>query len=119
MKTGVVNLESRWAKAIQLPYTGPSLPGIRSPDANRVPATVANPADVGRGRPLHSATPLRARNAVPKVKANLRPSLGLNRAEIPLSSLKELERENGHLKRAVADLTLDKLIVEEAAEGNF
>ena len=33
--------------------------------------------------------------------------------------LKELERENGHLKRAVADLTLDKLIVEEAAEGNF
>ena len=33
--------------------------------------------------------------------------------------LKELERENGRLKRAVADLTLDKLIVEEAAQGNF
>ena len=33
--------------------------------------------------------------------------------------LKELERENGRLKRAVADLTLDKLIPEEAAEGNF
>ena len=33
--------------------------------------------------------------------------------------LKELERENGRLKRAVADLTLDKLIVEEAARGNF
>ena len=33
--------------------------------------------------------------------------------------LKELEHENGRLKRAVADLTLDKLIVEEAAEGNF
>ena len=33
--------------------------------------------------------------------------------------LKELERENGRLKRAVADLTLDKLILEEAAEGNF
>ena len=33
--------------------------------------------------------------------------------------LKELERENGRPKRAVADLTLDKLIVEEAAEGNF
>ena len=31
--------------------------------------------------------------------------------------LKELERENGRLKRAVADLTLDKLILEEAAEG--
>ena len=33
--------------------------------------------------------------------------------------LKEFERENGRLKRAVADLTLDKLILEEAAEGNF
>ena len=33
--------------------------------------------------------------------------------------LKELERENGRLKRAVADLTQDKLILEEAAEGNF
>ena len=33
--------------------------------------------------------------------------------------LKELERENGHLKRAVANLTVDKLILEEAAKGNF
>jgi hypothetical protein len=33
--------------------------------------------------------------------------------------LKDLERENTRLKRAVADLTLDKLIVKEAAEGNF
>ena len=32
--------------------------------------------------------------------------------------LKELERENGRLKRAVADLTLDKPILEEAARGN-
>jgi hypothetical protein len=32
--------------------------------------------------------------------------------------LKDLERENARLKRAVADLTLDKLIVKEAAEGN-
>jgi transposase-like protein len=32
---------------------------------------------------------------------------------------KELERENTRLKRAVADLTLDKLILKEAAEGNF
>ena len=33
--------------------------------------------------------------------------------------LKELEAENARLKRAVADLTLDKLILKEAAEGNF
>ena len=33
--------------------------------------------------------------------------------------LKELERENPRLKKAVADLTLDKLILKEAASGNF
>jgi putative transposase len=33
--------------------------------------------------------------------------------------LKDLERENIRLKRVVADLTLDKLILKEAAEGNF
>ena len=33
--------------------------------------------------------------------------------------LKELEKENGRLRRAVADLTLDKLILAEAARGNF
>lgn len=33
--------------------------------------------------------------------------------------LKQLERENAQLKRAVAELTLDKLILKEAAEGNF
>ena len=33
--------------------------------------------------------------------------------------LKDLERENVRLKRAVADLTLDELILKEAAEGNF
>ncbi len=33
--------------------------------------------------------------------------------------LKELEKENGRLRRAVADLTLDKLILGEAARGNF
>ena len=33
--------------------------------------------------------------------------------------LKELEKENGRLRRAVADLTLDKVILAEAARGNF
>jgi putative transposase len=32
--------------------------------------------------------------------------------------LKDLERENSRLKRAIADLTLDKLILREALEGN-
>ena len=33
--------------------------------------------------------------------------------------LKELEAENARLRRAVADLTLDKLILKEAAVGNY
>ena len=33
--------------------------------------------------------------------------------------LKALEQENTRLRRAVADLTLDKLILQEAARGNF
>ena len=32
--------------------------------------------------------------------------------------LKELERENGQLRKIVGDLTLDKLILQEAAKGN-
>ena len=33
--------------------------------------------------------------------------------------LKELETENLRLRKAVADLTLDKLILKEAASGNW
>jgi putative transposase len=33
--------------------------------------------------------------------------------------MKDLERENSRLKKAVADLTLDKLILKEALEGNY
>ena len=33
--------------------------------------------------------------------------------------LKEVEQENTRLRKAVAELTLDKLILKEAARGNF
>jgi cell division protein FtsB len=33
--------------------------------------------------------------------------------------LKKLERENARLKRVVADLSLEKAILAEAARGNF
>jgi putative transposase len=33
--------------------------------------------------------------------------------------MKELEKENQRLRQAIADLTLDKLILREAARGNF
>ena len=36
-----------------------------------------------------------------------------------LTELKRLQKENEQLRRAVSDLTLDKLILKEAARGNF
>jgi len=33
--------------------------------------------------------------------------------------LKDMERENVRLKKAVAELTLDKVILTEALEGNY
>ncbi len=36
-----------------------------------------------------------------------------------LKELKRLQKENERLRKAVSDLTLDKLILAEAARGNF
>ena len=36
-----------------------------------------------------------------------------------LRELKRLQKENERLRRAVSDLALDKLILSEAAKGNF
>jgi hypothetical protein len=33
--------------------------------------------------------------------------------------LKELEQENGRLRRVVSDLSIDNAILKEAARGNF
>ena len=42
---------------------------------------------------------------------------GMQRSQ--LARVKELEKENQRLRRAVSDLTLDKFILTEAAKGNF
>ena len=36
-----------------------------------------------------------------------------------MKRLKQLEAENGRLRKAVADLALEKVILKEAASGNF
>jgi len=38
---------------------------------------------------------------------------------VQVKRLKDLERENGRLRKAVAELTLDKQILKEALEGNY
>ncbi len=42
---------------------------------------------------------------------------GMGRDQV--KELKRLQKENERLRRAVSDLTLDKLILSEAARGNF
>jgi putative transposase len=37
----------------------------------------------------------------------------------PVKRVRELEAENARLRRAVSDLTFDKMILAEAAKGNF
>jgi hypothetical protein len=51
--------------------------------------------------------------AVPWVTAMWRPK------SEQVKRLKDLELENSRLRKAVSDLTLDKLILQEAARGNF
>ena len=38
---------------------------------------------------------------------------------VQVKRLKDLERENGYLRKVVAELTLDKQILKEALEGNY
>jgi transposase-like protein len=42
---------------------------------------------------------------------------GMKTAQV--KRLKDLERENGRLKKAVAEFTLDKQILKEVLEGNY
>ena len=42
---------------------------------------------------------------------------GMQRSQV--MRLKELEKENQRIRRAVSHLTLDKVILSEAAKGNF
>jgi transposase-like protein len=42
---------------------------------------------------------------------------GMNTSQA--KKLRELEKENARLRKAVSDLTLDKLILKEAAQGNY
>lgn len=38
---------------------------------------------------------------------------------LKLDEVNRLKRENGRLRKAMADLTLEKLVLKEAASGNF
>jgi hypothetical protein len=71
------------------------------------------------GAPRQTGTPFHHHTGDNHPSAQLRhgPLRHLKTAQV--KRLKELETENARLRKAVSDLTLDKMILAEAARGNF
>jgi hypothetical protein len=71
---------------------------------------------VGQGKPVAEA--IRTIGVTEPTYHRLRAEYGGLKLD-QVRRLKLLEQENGRLRRAVSDLTLEKLILKEAASGNF
>ena len=71
---------------------------------------------VSQGRPVAEA--VRSIGVTPFTYYRWRREYGGLRSD-QVKRLKELEKENERLRKAVSDLTLEKLILREAASGNF
>ena len=71
---------------------------------------------VSQGRPVAEA--IRAIGVTPLTYYRWRKEFGGLKID-QVKRLKDLEKENERLRKAVSDLTLEKLILREAASGNF
>jgi putative transposase len=71
---------------------------------------------VTQGRPVAEA--VRSISVTPFTYYRWRREYGGLKSD-QVKRLKELEKENERLRKAVSDLTLEKLILREAASGNF
>jgi putative transposase len=71
---------------------------------------------VSQGRPVAEA--VRSIGVTPFTYYRWRREYGGLKSD-QVKRLKELEKENERLRKAVSDLTLEKLILREAASGNF
>ena len=71
---------------------------------------------VSQGRPVAEA--VRSIGVTPFTYYRCRREYGGLKTD-QVKRLKELEKENERLRKAVSDLTLEKLILREAASGNF
>ena len=71
---------------------------------------------VGQGTPVADA--IRSLGVTEATYYRWRQEFGGLRLD-QVKRLKELEAENTRLRKAVADLTLEKLILKEAASGNW
>ena len=76
-------------------------------EADAAVAAGAIPADIAKQLGVSEATYHRWRHSYGGMKGP------------EMKRLKQLEKENGQLKKLVADLSLDKAMLEELARGNF
>ena len=70
----------------------------------------------GQGKPMADA--VRAIGVTETTYYRWRSEYGVLKLD-QVRRLKVLEQENGRLRRAVAELTLEKLVLKEAASGNY
>ena len=75
-------------------------------------------ADVLVGQGQSVAEAIRAIGVTPFTYYRWRKEFGGLKSD-QVKRLKDLEKENERLRKAVSDLTLDKLILKEAASGNW
>jgi putative transposase len=71
---------------------------------------------LSQGRPVAEA--IRSIGVTPFTYYRWRKEFGGLKSD-QVKRLKDLEKENERLRKAVSDLTLEKLILREAASGNF
>ena len=71
---------------------------------------------VGQGKPVAEA--IRAIGVTEPTYYRWRAEYGGLKLD-QVRRLKQLEQENSRLRRAVSDLTIEKLILKEAASGNY
>jgi hypothetical protein len=79
---------------------------------------------VGKGKRIRRLRLIRSRPPIQRVGITEQPQCRWRKdySEMKVSQarrLREPERENGRLKKAVAQLTLDKLILKDALEGSY
>ena len=98
-------------------------PGPAASRAATAPAERRRPRLTGRAAILVLVLAVLTVSYASSLRAYLqqRDQIGDLKSQIALrrASIEDLERENARLKRAVAELTLDKQILKEAAEGKY
>ena len=90
----------------------------RRPKPEEIVTKLRHPVEVLVGQGMKRIDAIREIGVVEQTFYRWRKQYG-GMGTAQLKELKRLQKENERLRRAVSDLTLDKLILTEATRGNF